>query len=55
LDELRFVTALLVQKYRIRFAPGEDGRRMERDLRDQFTAAPGELRLSFEVRSGKGG
>ena len=50
LSELRFVAALLVQKYVIGFAPGEDGVRMTRDLRDQFTAAPGELNLSFELR-----
>lgn len=50
LGELRFVTALLVKKYVVGFAPGEDGKRMTRDLRDQFTAAPGELNLSFELR-----
>ncbi|KAL8947425.1 MAG: hypothetical protein Q9222_006293 [Ikaeria aurantiellina] len=50
LSELRFVTALLIKKYTIGFAPGEDGTRMTRDLRDQFTAAPGELNLSFKLR-----
>ncbi|KAF4629298.1 hypothetical protein G7Y89_g8848 [Cudoniella acicularis] len=49
MGELRLVTALLVKKYRIRLASGEDGKRVEEDLRDQFTAAPGELNLSFEV------
>ncbi|KAL8754101.1 MAG: hypothetical protein Q9184_005223 [Pyrenodesmia sp. 2 TL-2023] len=51
LSELRFVTALLVKKYAISFAPGEDGVCVTGDLRDQFTAAPGRLYLSFEVRT----
>lgn len=50
LAELRFVTALLVGKYYVRFAPGEDGGRVERDMKDQFTAAPGRLRLVFRAR-----
>ena len=50
LSELRFITALLVKKYVIGLAPGEDGKRMISDLRDQFTAAPGQLNLSFKLR-----
>ena len=50
LAELRFVMALLVTKYKICFGTDEDGRGVEADLRDQFTAAPGELRLRFELR-----
>lgn len=74
LAELRFVTALLARKYRVRFAPppaGEGGRekiehgrtgedegagggfwwrRVETEMRDQFTAAPGQLELVFEKR-----
>lgn len=49
MGELRFVTALLVKKYHIELAPSEDGKRVEADLRDQFTTAPGELKLSFEA------
>ncbi|PHH64775.1 hypothetical protein CDD81_4037 [Ophiocordyceps australis] len=49
LSELRVVTALLVSKYRIRFPHGEVGESVERDLRDQFTAAPGNLDLVFEA------
>ena len=50
MGELRFVTALLVTKYDIRFAPGETGLRIGRDLKDQFTASPGQLNLSFTKR-----
>ncbi|PHH68650.1 hypothetical protein CDD82_375 [Ophiocordyceps australis] len=50
LSELRVVTALLVSKYHIRFPQGEAGESVERDLRDQFTAAPGGLGLVFEAR-----
>ena len=51
LAELRFVTALLVSKYDISFAPGEDGTSCWRDMRDQFTAAPGKLELVFTPRA----
>jgi cytochrome P450 len=50
MSELRFVTALLVQKYDVCFAEGEDGTGLFRDLKDQFTAAPGRLNLSFRRR-----
>ena len=63
LAELRFVTALLARKYRVRFVPsagkeqsgtsgpgGEWWRRVETKMRDQFTAAPGQLELVFEKR-----
>jgi len=50
LAELRTVASLLVSKYHIRFAPGEDGAQVEGDMRDQFTAAPGKLNLSFTLR-----
>lgn len=48
--EMRFVLALLASKYEIGYAPGEDGRAVEEDAVDQFTAAPGELRLVFRRR-----
>lgn len=48
--ELRAVTALLVSKYDVCFAPGEDGRSVEEDTLDQFTANPGELRVVFRAR-----
>ena len=50
LSELRFVTALLIKKYVVSFAPSEDGNSVLNDLRDQFTAAPGALNLSFKLR-----
>ena len=40
--------ALIVSKYEIGFAPGEDGTRVWRDMRDEFTAVPGRLELVFK-------
>lgn len=34
----------------MRFLPGEDGRELIEDMRDQITAQPGRLRLLFEKR-----
>lgn len=48
LSELRFVIALLVQKFRVGFALGEEA--LFADLRDQFTAAPGNLQLQLSLR-----
>lgn len=52
LSELRYVTALLASKYDISFAPDDNdyGRRVEGDMKDRFTAAPGELRVVFRPR-----
>ncbi|KAL9134417.1 MAG: hypothetical protein Q9175_004399 [Cornicularia normoerica] len=50
LAELRFVTALLAKKYDISFAEGEDGKAVEGNLKDQFTAVPGRLRLVLRER-----
>ncbi len=50
LQELRCVTALLASKYDVSFPPGEDGRSVEQDTRDQFTSNPGELRVVFRAR-----
>jgi len=47
---MRLVTAALVKKYHISFAPGETGERVSRDMNDQFTANPGRLHLIFELR-----
>ena len=44
------MVALLASKYDFNYAPGEDGRAVERDMVDQFTAAPGQLRLVFRHR-----
>ncbi|KAK5993999.1 Cytochrome P450 monooxygenase FCK2 [Cladobotryum mycophilum] len=50
LDALRLVVARLIKKYRFRYAPGEDGSGMWRDMKDQFVQNPGELKLRFELR-----
>lgn len=48
--EMQYVVSMLVSKYDVRLAPGEDGKRMVEDMVDQFTAAPGKLQLVFERR-----
>ena len=48
--QLRLVLASLVKRFRISFLPGEDGREVLRDMRDQLTAQPGRLRVMFEPR-----
>ncbi|OOF94575.1 hypothetical protein ASPCADRAFT_26369, partial [Aspergillus carbonarius ITEM 5010] len=50
MDDMRLVTARLVKKYRVSLPDGETGERVLGDLRDQFTATPGRLRLRFEAR-----
>ncbi|OTA95489.1 hypothetical protein M434DRAFT_379728 [Hypoxylon sp. CO27-5] len=53
MHQLRFVIATLLSKYHIRFAPGEkNGEAVERDMKDQLTATPGNLVLVFERRDG---
>ena len=42
--------ALLLSRYDVRFAPGEDGLQVERDMKDAFTAEAGRLELVFEAR-----
>ena len=51
LAEIRYVTALLASKYDVSFPPGEDGRSVEENTLDQFTANPGELRVVFRARA----
>ena len=51
LSELRYMTAMLVSKYEIAFAEDEDRSAVEGKMRDQFTAAPGNLKLSLRLRS----
>ena len=46
------MTALLVKKYEVNFAEGEDGKGVEGDMIDQFAAVPGRLRLVFRERAG---
>ncbi|KAK3374770.1 cytochrome P450 [Podospora didyma] len=55
MNEMRFVIALLVTKFEIAFwdndGDGDKGERLFKDLRDQFTAAPGRLDLRFKKRT----
>ncbi|KAL9092406.1 MAG: hypothetical protein Q9159_000914 [Coniocarpon cinnabarinum] len=50
LDEIRYVVSHLVQRYRVRFASGDGGASVERDMKDHVVAVPGPLRLQFERR-----
>ncbi|KUJ12976.1 cytochrome P450 [Mollisia scopiformis] len=45
-----YLVALLVSKYDIELAPGDDGTRVVRDLQDNFTMNPGRLDLVLKVR-----
>ena len=45
------MTALLVSKYDIYFAPGEDGSRLHEGTLDCFAQMAGKLELVFRVRS----
>ncbi|KAH7313675.1 cytochrome P450 [Stachybotrys elegans] len=51
LTELRTVTALLVSKYRFEFVQDYKPAQFELGVKDQFTAAPGELPLKFVKRN----
>ena len=48
--ELRIVTAVLVAKFDVGFAPGDDGTELLEDTRDAFASAPGKLELVFRKR-----
>ena len=50
MNDLRLVIAGLISKYRFRFPSGERGDYVIKDLMDQFTSNPGQLRLIFELR-----
>ncbi|KAI2794603.1 hypothetical protein POX_a01202 [Penicillium oxalicum] len=50
MNDMRLITAKLIQKYRFSFPAGEDGSAVLGDLKDQFTSNPGRLRLVFELR-----
>jgi hypothetical protein len=50
LTEIRMVTASLLSRFRICFAPGDNGEAVECDMRDQLTGNPGDLNLVFEPR-----
>ena len=48
--EIRLVTALLITKYDVSLAKGEDGVDVSGKLRDLFVASPGPLNLIFKER-----
>ncbi|KAL9624745.1 MAG: hypothetical protein Q9160_001099 [Pyrenula sp. 1 TL-2023] len=53
LRELRFVIAMLIQKFDVRFAAGEDGTAVWKEARDFFALIPGSLKLAFTAAEGK--
>ncbi|KAI1758434.1 cytochrome P450 [Xylaria castorea] len=49
MSHMRLTVAILLSKYSISFAPGtSNGLLVEKDMKDQLTALPGELKLVFE-------
>lgn len=50
MNDMRLITARLIQRYRFNIPSGETGDAVLRDLKDQFTSNPGRLRLVFELR-----
>ena len=51
LAEMRAVTAVLMQKFDFRFAPGYDPARWEREMVDLFVIKPGELPVIITPRA----
>jgi cytochrome P450 len=51
LMELRIVTAMLITKFKVSLAPGEYGLKVSEEMRDTFTAQPGDLHLKFKPMS----
>ena len=48
--ELKTVMPLLVSRFDVRLAPGEDGTNLLENSKDAFTLRMGELRVIFEER-----
>ncbi|OAL06442.1 cytochrome P450 [Phaeosphaeriaceae sp. SRC1lsM3a] len=49
MSQLRLTVAILFSKYKVRFAPGiADEMSVEKNMRDQLTPLPGDLKLVFE-------
>lgn len=53
LMEVRLATALIVSKYDIVLAPGDDGTNVERHMEDLFVATPGPLNIRFREKKGQ--
>ncbi|KAF7894780.1 uncharacterized protein EAF01_010230 [Botrytis porri] len=49
--ELRYVTALFVKTFKIKFAPGHDPEKFWTDMLDQVTMQPGDIWCVFEPRN----
>ena len=52
--EMRTIVSLLVTRFDVRLAPGEDGTTLIEHSKDTFTLRMGDLRLVFEERAGSG-
>ena len=50
--EMKTVVPLLISKFDVRLAPGEDGTELLEKSKDAFTLRMKELRLVFEERRG---
>ena len=50
LMELRTVISLLISRFDVSLAPGEDGSALLNDTKDTFTVRLGDLRLVFAER-----
>jgi hypothetical protein len=48
--EIRTATVLLLDKFDVKFAAGEDGTKLFRESKDCFSWVPGPLKLVFEER-----
>lgn len=47
------VVARFCKRYEVSFAPGEDGSKVQGELKDLFVALPGPLSLQFKLREGE--
>ncbi|KAI1431257.1 cytochrome P450 [Xylaria sp. CBS 124048] len=50
IDVMRITTARLISRYRFHLAPGETGKRVLEDMKDQLAPNPGHLTLVCELR-----
>ncbi|GAP85608.1 putative cytochrome P450 [Rosellinia necatrix] len=51
IDVIRATTARLIKRYRFRLSPGETGKRVLEDMKDQLAPNPGNLTLLYELRT----
>lgn len=52
--EIRTIVSLLVTRFDVRLAPGEDGTTLMEHSKDTFTLRMGDLRLVFDERAESG-